>query len=102
MSELRFGYWLPVFGGWLRNVEDEGMEASWRAVRNLAVRSERIGFDLTLIAELLLNDIIPNELRAPLPLRFRPAQDLALAELLVYAAIIDHLGVRDTGLVVGL
>jgi len=52
--------------------------------------------------QLLLNDIIPNELRAPLPLRFRPAQDLALAELLVYAAIIDHLGVRDTGLVVGL
>ena len=31
-----------------------------------------------------------------------PAQDLALAELLVYVAIIDHLGVRDTGLVVGL
>jgi len=52
--------------------------------------------------QLLLNDIIPNELRAPLPLRFRPAQDLALAELLIYAAIIDHLGVRDTGLVVGL
>jgi FMNH2-dependent dimethyl sulfone monooxygenase len=54
---LRFGYWLPVFGGWLRNVDDEGMSASWDAVRSLAVRSERIGFDLTLIAELLLNDI---------------------------------------------
>jgi hypothetical protein len=22
---MRFGYWLPVFGGWLRNVDDEGM-----------------------------------------------------------------------------
>ncbi len=20
---MRYGYWLPVFGGWLRNVEDE-------------------------------------------------------------------------------
>jgi FMNH2-dependent dimethyl sulfone monooxygenase len=54
---LRFGYWLPVFGGWLRNVEDEGMSASWDDVKTLAVRSERIGFDLTLVAELLLNDI---------------------------------------------
>ena len=54
---IRYGYWLPVFGGWLRNVEDEAMEASWRYVRDLAVRSEEIGFDLTLIAELNLNDI---------------------------------------------
>ena len=54
---LRLGYWLPVFGGWLRNVEEEGMSATWEDVRALAVRSERIGFDLTLIAELLLNDI---------------------------------------------
>ncbi len=54
---LRFGYWLPVFGGWLRNVEDEGMSATWEYVRDLAVRSERIGFDLTLVAELNLNDI---------------------------------------------
>lgn len=54
---MRFGYWLPVFGGWLRNVEDEGMEASWAYVSRLARRSEEIGFDLTLIAELNLNDI---------------------------------------------
>jgi FMNH2-dependent dimethyl sulfone monooxygenase len=54
---MRFGYWLPVFGGWLRNVEDESMQASWRYVRDLAVRSEQIGFDITLIAELNLNDI---------------------------------------------
>jgi FMNH2-dependent dimethyl sulfone monooxygenase len=54
---MRFGYWLPVFGGWLRNVDDEGMEASWRYVSRLARRSEEIGFDLTLIAELMLNDI---------------------------------------------
>jgi len=54
---MRFGYWLPVFGGWLRNVEDEGMTATWDYVRRLARRSEEIGFDLTLIAELNLNDI---------------------------------------------
>jgi dimethylsulfone monooxygenase len=54
---MRFGYWLPVFGGWLRNVDDEGMEASWEYVRRLAERAERIGFDLTLVAELNLNDI---------------------------------------------
>jgi len=54
---MRFGYWLPVFGGWLRNVPEEGMEASWDYVRRLARRSEQLGFDVTLIAELNLNDI---------------------------------------------
>jgi len=54
---IRFGYWMPVFGGWLRNVEDEQMEASWSYVKRLAQRSEEIGFDLSLIAELNLNDI---------------------------------------------
>jgi FMNH2-dependent dimethyl sulfone monooxygenase len=54
---MRFGYWLPVFGGWLRNVDDERMEATWEYVSRLARRSEEIGFDLTLIAELNLNDI---------------------------------------------
>jgi FMNH2-dependent dimethyl sulfone monooxygenase len=48
---------MPVFGGWLRNVPDEAMEASWDYVRELAVRAEAIGYDLTLIAELNLNDI---------------------------------------------
>ncbi|MGA2951937.1 MAG: LLM class flavin-dependent oxidoreductase [Caulobacteraceae bacterium] len=54
---MRYGYWMPVFGGWLRNVPDEGMEATWDFVRDLAVRAEQIGYDLTLIAELNLNDI---------------------------------------------
>ncbi|HET7321566.1 MAG TPA: LLM class flavin-dependent oxidoreductase [Longimicrobiaceae bacterium] len=54
---MRFGYWMPVFGGWLRNVEDEGVQASWEYVSRLARRSEEIGFDLTLLAELNLNDI---------------------------------------------
>ena len=54
---MQYGYWLPVFGGWLRNVEDEGMEATWEYASRLARRSEEIGYDLTLIAELNLNDI---------------------------------------------
>jgi FMNH2-dependent dimethyl sulfone monooxygenase len=54
---MRYGYWLPVFGGWLRNVQDERMAASWDYVKRLAQRSEEIGYDITLIAELLLNDI---------------------------------------------
>ncbi|RDC56537.1 LLM class flavin-dependent oxidoreductase [Pedobacter chinensis] len=54
---MRYGYWLPVFGGWLRNVEDENMQPTWDYVKQLAIRSEEIGFDLALIAELNLNDI---------------------------------------------
>ena len=54
---MRYGYWLPVFGGWLRNIDDEQMEATWDYNSRLARRSEEIGYDLTLIAELNLNDI---------------------------------------------
>ena len=54
---MRYGYWLPVFGGWLRNVENEGMQPTWDYVSRLARRSEQIGYSLTLIAELNLNDI---------------------------------------------
>jgi FMNH2-dependent dimethyl sulfone monooxygenase len=48
---------MPVFGGWLRNVEDEQMQPTWEYVKKLAIRSEEIGFDLALVAELNLNDI---------------------------------------------
>lgn len=54
---MRYGYWLPVFGGWLRNVPDENMTATWEYARDLAIRAEEIGFDMTLVAELNLNDI---------------------------------------------
>jgi FMNH2-dependent dimethyl sulfone monooxygenase len=44
---MRFGYWMPVFGGWLRNVPGRGMEASWDYVKRLTQRSEadRLGHD---------------------------------------------------------
>ena len=58
---MRYGYWMPVFGGWLRNVEDENMQASWDYTKRLAIRSEELGYDLSLIAELNLNDIKGEE-----------------------------------------
>ncbi len=54
---MRFGYWMPIFGGWLRNVRDEGMSIGWPYLRDLAAESEQHGFELSLIAELNLNDI---------------------------------------------
>jgi dimethylsulfone monooxygenase len=54
---LRYGFWTPVFGGWLRNIADEGMAATWDYTRALCQRAEQIGYDLTLVAELNLNDI---------------------------------------------
>src|ERR1700712_2810080 len=54
---MRYGFWLPVFGGWLRNVEDEQMPPTWDYVRDLTLNAEKWGYDCTLIAELNLNDI---------------------------------------------
>ena len=54
---MRYGFWLPVFGGWLRNVENEHMEPTWEYARQLTLRAEELGYSLTLIAELNLNDI---------------------------------------------
>jgi FMNH2-dependent dimethyl sulfone monooxygenase len=58
---MRYGYWMPVFGGWLRNVDDERMTPTWEYNKRLAQRSEQIGFDLSLVAELNLNDIKGEE-----------------------------------------
>ena len=55
---MRYGFWAPVFGGWLRNVPHEGMgPASWEYMSRLCRRAEEIGYGLTLVAELNLNDI---------------------------------------------
>ena len=62
---MRYGFWAPVFGGWLRNVPDEGMEASWPYMSRLLRRAEQIGYDLTLIAEL-------RSTPGPPPRRWRP------------------------------
>ncbi len=54
---MRYGYWMPIFGGWLRNVDDERMPPTFEYAKKVAVRSEQIGYSLSLIAELNLNDI---------------------------------------------
>jgi len=54
---MRYGFWTPVFGGWLRNVPEEHMAPTWDYVKRLCQRAEKIGYDLTLVAELNLNDI---------------------------------------------
>ncbi|HEY3950425.1 LLM class flavin-dependent oxidoreductase [Phenylobacterium sp.] len=54
---MRYGFWTPVFGGWLRNIPDEHMAPTWEYTKRLCQRAEKIGYDLTLVAELNLNDI---------------------------------------------
>ncbi|MER2034203.1 LLM class flavin-dependent oxidoreductase, partial [Exiguobacterium indicum] len=54
---MEYGFWLPIFGGWLRNVEDEQMPPTFDYAKQVAQTAERIGFSTTLIAELNLNDI---------------------------------------------
>lgn len=54
---MRYGFWLPIFGGWLRNVEDENMPSSFEYAKKVIQSAERLGYDTTLIAELYLNDI---------------------------------------------
>lgn len=53
---MRIGYWTPIYGGFLRNVDDEQMPATWDYVRRVSTTADRLGYDLTLIPELYLND----------------------------------------------
>ncbi|WP_246939479.1 LLM class flavin-dependent oxidoreductase [Bacillus pinisoli] len=54
---MKYGFWLPIFGGWLRNVEDENMPTTFEYAKKVIKSAEEWGFDTTLIAELYLNDI---------------------------------------------
>ncbi|BDG47936.1 LLM class flavin-dependent oxidoreductase [Parageobacillus sp. KH3-4] len=54
---MRYGFWLPIFGGWLRNVEDENMPATFEYAKTVAQKAEQWGYSTTLVAELYLNDI---------------------------------------------
>ncbi|PQZ58254.1 MULTISPECIES: LLM class flavin-dependent oxidoreductase [unclassified Microbacterium] len=53
---MKLGYWTPVYGGFLRNVGDESMAATWSYVRELSIAADRLGFHTTLVPELYLND----------------------------------------------
>ncbi len=54
---MEFGFWSPVFGSWLRNVDDDSTECSWEYIRDLTLSAESLGYSLTLVPELYLNDI---------------------------------------------
>lgn len=54
---MKYGFWLPIFGGWLRNVENEQMPPTFDYAIKVIQSAEDWGFDTTLIAELYLNDI---------------------------------------------
>jgi dimethylsulfone monooxygenase len=58
---MRFGYWTPTFGGWLRNVADEETPASFAEIAAVARAAEEGGFAVTLVPELNLNDIKGND-----------------------------------------
>ncbi|MFG6503386.1 LLM class flavin-dependent oxidoreductase [Microbacterium sp. P05] len=56
-TPIRFGYWTPIFGGWLRNVDDEQTPLTFAHLAEIAAAAERTGFEITLVPELNLNDI---------------------------------------------
>jgi FMNH2-dependent dimethyl sulfone monooxygenase len=53
---MHFGYWTPVYGGFLRNVGDESMPATWDYIKSVSQTADRLGFHTTLVPELYLND----------------------------------------------
>lgn len=53
---MRLGYWTPIYGGFLRNIDDEQMPATFAYVRRVSEIADRLGYDITLIPELYLND----------------------------------------------
>ncbi|NHM31111.1 LLM class flavin-dependent oxidoreductase [Neobacillus terrae] len=54
---MKFGFWLPIFGGWLRNVDDENMPPTFDYAKKVVQSAEKWGYSTTLVAELNLNDI---------------------------------------------
>jgi dimethylsulfone monooxygenase len=54
---MKYGFWLPIFGGWLRNIEDEKMPPTFDYAKKVIQSAEQWGYSTTLIAELYLNDI---------------------------------------------
>lgn len=57
---MKFGYWTPTMGGWLRNVDDE-FALEFETLAEIARTAERGGFELTLVPELNLNDLRGQE-----------------------------------------
>jgi dimethylsulfone monooxygenase len=53
---MKIGYWTPVYGGFLRNVGDEGMPATFDYIKRVSQLADTLGYDITLVPELYLND----------------------------------------------
>lgn len=53
---MKIGYWTPVYGGFLRNVGEEGMPATFEYVKRVSQLADSLGYDITLVPELYLND----------------------------------------------
>jgi FMNH2-dependent dimethyl sulfone monooxygenase len=54
-SRIKFGIWLPVYGGWLSGAPVEEPEISYRYVERVAQKAEEIGYDSLWIPDHLLN-----------------------------------------------
>jgi alkanesulfonate monooxygenase SsuD/methylene tetrahydromethanopterin reductase-like flavin-dependent oxidoreductase (luciferase family) len=54
-SKVKFGIWLPIYGGWLIGAPIEEPEISYRYVDKVAQEAEEIGYDSLWIAGHLLN-----------------------------------------------
>lgn len=39
---MKYGFWLPIFGGWLRNVEDENMPPTFEYAKNVIQSAAQI------------------------------------------------------------
>ena len=48
----RIGLWLPIFGAWLRNVPDEGMDWTFDYNKQVAQAADDHDFETLLVAEL--------------------------------------------------
>ena len=53
--KVKFGIWLPIYGGWLIGAPIEEPEISYRYVKKVAREAEEIGYDSLWIADHLLN-----------------------------------------------
>ena len=53
--KIRFGVWLPVYGGWLIDAPIEEPEISYSYVEKVAREAEDMGFDSVWVADHMLN-----------------------------------------------
>jgi len=55
VCKIKFGIWLPIYGGWLIGAPIEEPEISYRYVEKVAREAEKIGYDSLWIADHLIN-----------------------------------------------